>query len=135
MRPCTIEVAFSILAQNATQLSLAEYEQVVKALPAHGAEEAFTDGVEIGRARRDAHDLDACPFGRGIGSSSKLVIVVADEVIRPVTVRRGHPELLGGPDVSGAGGHIAVNDFPRAVDQEEEGVLPAAVRARVDGGL
>ena len=102
------------------QLPFAEYYHVVQALPTHRSEEAFADGVQIGRAWRDLHDIDARPLGHGVKSSSELVIVVSDEVLRSVTGRRGLPELLGRPSVGRAAGHIEMNGFPRAVNHEEE---------------
>ena len=94
MRTGTIEVDLNVLPQYTMQLPFAEYYHVVQALPTHRSEEAFADGVQIGRAWRDLHDIDARPLGHGVESSSELVIVVSDEVRRSVTVWRGLPELL-----------------------------------------
>jgi hypothetical protein len=102
----TIEVGLNILPQYTMQLPLAEYYHVVQALPTHRAEEALADWVQIGRTRRDGHDFDARPLGHGGKALPELVIVVSDEVLRSVTVRRGFPELLGHPDVGRAAGHM-----------------------------
>ena len=95
-------------------------DHVVEALPAHRTKKAFAGGVQIEGARRDLHNLDLSALGHGGEPFPELVIVVSDEVLRSVTVRRGLPEFLGRPSVGGAAGHIEVNDFPRAVDYEEE---------------
>ena len=118
--PSAIEVDLDVRLQNATQLSLAEYEHVVEALSAHRIKKAFADGVQIWGARRDLHNLDLSALGHGGEPLPELVIVVSDEVLRSVTVRRGLPELLGRPGVGRAADHIEMNDFPRAVDHEEE---------------
>lgn len=115
-----IEVDLDVLLQNATQLSLAEYDHVIEAFPSHRTQEAFADVIEIGRARRDLHNLDCSALGQGREPLPELVIVVSDEKFRSVTVRRGLAKLLSRPSIGGTAGHIEVNDFPRAVDYEEE---------------
>ena len=91
MRTGTIEVDLNVLPQYTMQLPFAEYYHVVQALPTHRSEEAFADGVQIGRAWRDLHDIDARPLGHRVESSPKLVIVVSDELRRSVTEWRGLP--------------------------------------------
>ncbi len=56
-----IEVDLDVLLQNPTQLSLVEYDHVVQALPTHCSKETLTDGIQVGRARRDLHGFDARP--------------------------------------------------------------------------
>ena len=51
MRSGNVKVGLDIRFQNATQLSLAEYDHVVQAFPAHRSEEALADWIQIGRAR------------------------------------------------------------------------------------
>ena len=48
MGPSAIEVDLDVLLQNATQLSLVEYDHMVEALPAHRTEEAFADEAAPG---------------------------------------------------------------------------------------
>ena len=115
-----INIDLDVLFQNATQLSLAEDDHMVEALPAHRTKKAFADGVQIGGARWDLHKLDLSTLGHGGEPLSKLVIVVSDEVLRPRAVRCGLPELLGRPGVGRAPSHVEVHDFSRAVDHEEE---------------
>ena len=83
MGPSAIEVDLDVLLQNATQLSLADYDHVVEALPAHRTKKAFTDGVRIGGARRDLHNLDLSALGHGGEPFPELVIVVSDEYFGP----------------------------------------------------
>ena len=116
----TIEVGLNILPQYTMQPPFAEYDHVDQALPTPRAQEALADWVQIGRARRALHDFDARPLGHGVESCSKLVIVVSDEVLRSVTVRRGLSESLGRPGVGRAAGDVEVNNLPRAVDYQEE---------------
>ena len=80
MGPSEIEVNLDILLQNATQLSLADYDHVVEALPAHRTKKAFADEVQIGGARRDLHNLDLSALGHGGETLPGLVIVVSYEV-------------------------------------------------------
>jgi hypothetical protein len=101
-----IEVGFNVLPQYTMHLPLARYYHLVQALPPHRAEEALADWVQIGRTRRDLHDLGAPPLGYGVESPSEPVIVISNEVLRSVTVRRGLQELPGHPGVGRAAGHI-----------------------------
>ena len=48
MGPSAIEVDLDVLLQNATYLSIAEYDDVVEALRAHRNKETFADGIQIG---------------------------------------------------------------------------------------
>ena len=50
MGPRAIAVDLDVLLQNTTQLSLAEYDDMVEALSAHRTQEAFANSIEIGRA-------------------------------------------------------------------------------------
>ena len=84
MGSSAIEVDLDVRLQNAAQLSLAEYEHVVEALSAHRTQEAFADGTQIGRTRRDPHNFDARPLGHGGEPLPELVIVVSDEVVPPI---------------------------------------------------
>ncbi len=120
MGPSAIEVDLDVLLQNATKVSLAEYDYVVEALPAHQTKEAFADGDQIGRARRDLDNLDVSGLGQGGERLPERLVVVSDEVLRSVAVRRVLPELLGRPSVSGAAGDVEVNESPGGVYHEEE---------------
>ena len=120
MGSSAIEVDLDGYRQYTTQLSLAEYDQVIEAFSSHRTQEAFADGIEIGRARRDLHDLDRGAFGHCGEPLPELVIVASDEQFRSVTIGYGLADLLGRPSVGGTAGHIEVNSFPRALDYEEE---------------
>ena len=114
MRTGTIEVDLNVLPQYTMQLPFAEYYHVVQALP---------DAQIRGSVRRWSSDWESvagssrhrCSVPSATASNllPELVIVVSDEVLRSVTVRRGLPELLGRPGVGRAAGHIEVNDFAR----------------------
>ena len=117
----TIEIGLGVLPQNAAQLALAEDHDVVQTFTAHGAEKSLADGIEIGRVRRDLHNLDLSTLGHGGKPLPELVVVVPNEVPRPRAVWCGLPQLLGGPCVGGTAGHVEMDDFPCAVNHEEEG--------------
>ena len=93
---------------------------MVETLPAHRTQEAFADGVQIRRARRDFHNLDPSALDHGGESFPELVIVVSNEVRPSIAVRCGLPQLLRDPSLAGAASHIEMDDFPHSVDHEEE---------------
>jgi DNA-binding CsgD family transcriptional regulator len=69
---------------------------VIQTLAPHRSEKALADRIQVGRARRDIHKLDAGPLGHRGEALPKLVVVVPEEKSRSVTSRRGFPKLLGG---------------------------------------
>lgn len=104
MGPGTIEVDLDVFLQHATQLSLFEYDHRVEVLPAHRTEEAFADGIQIGRARRYLHNLDLSALGYGSKPLAELLVVVLNQVPRPSVVRCSLRRLLGASSVSGTAG-------------------------------
>ncbi len=62
MRPCLIKVRY-ILAQNVPQVRLAQDEQMIQTLLAHGTEEPLAHGVLFGCAIGGAHERDATGVG------------------------------------------------------------------------
>ena len=77
-------------------------------------------GFKLGERGGDFDNVDRSAFGRGGESLPEFVVVVPNEVARPLAVWRGLPELLGGPSVGGTARHIEMDHFPRPVDYEEE---------------
>jgi len=89
LRAGNVEVVVDVFSENATQVSLAEDDDVIQALSANRTKEAFADWVQIGRARRNPHDLDPRTLGDGGESSCNSVVVVANQIPRGVARRRG----------------------------------------------
>jgi hypothetical protein len=46
-------------------MSLAEYHDMVEPSSAHGPDEALTDGIQVGSAWLDLHDLNVRALGDG----------------------------------------------------------------------
>jgi hypothetical protein len=72
VRTGTIEIGLGVLPRNAAQLALAEDHDVVQTFTVYGAEKSLPDGIEIGRARRDLHNLDLSTLGHGGKPLSEL---------------------------------------------------------------
>ena len=78
VRPRPVEVA-DVLHEDATEVPLAEEQDVVQILPPDATQEALTDGVDPRRSRRRAEDLDAAR-GRDAGEvGPELPVVVVDQ--------------------------------------------------------
>ena len=59
VRSGSVEVGLDVLPEDTAQVSLAKNPDMIETFSAHRSDEALTDGIQIGRARRNVHDLDA----------------------------------------------------------------------------
>jgi hypothetical protein len=92
VRTGTIEIGLGVLPQNTAQLALAEDHDVVQTFTARGAKKSLADGIEIGRARPDLHNLDPSTLGHGGKPLPELVVVVPNEGQR-VTLKWTTPRV------------------------------------------
>jgi hypothetical protein len=91
-----VEVRLVLLHQP-MQMSFAEDEEEIQALPSHTAQEAFADGICLGRAVRCPQDL--YPGSGSIERRAVLGVVVADEKARSLAKRGCISQLLGDPGI------------------------------------
>src|SRR5438309_2382888 len=107
--------------QDPPKVILAEDQDVVEALAAEAAEEAFADGIHVGRVRRDRDHVDARAVG-GVGKvAAEFAVVVPDQKPRGLLVGCGLPQLLGDPGVGREAGDVDMHDFTTAMPDDEEG--------------
>jgi len=107
-----------VRGQDASQVPLAENDDMVQALASYGANEALREGI-LPRAARGREDfLDP----HALHSVPKLLTVdpVAQEIARRGVVREGVHDLMGGPEGGRVLGHVEVNDAPAMVREHDE---------------
>lgn len=111
----------NIGTQHTMQLFLMEDRYMVKALSPNTSQKTFTNRIGpwcmIGRFE----NLDAARCCNTSETRSKLAIVIADEVLRRVSIRSRLPQLLCGPSVGRSARHTNMDDPPRSQFDNEEG--------------
>ena len=108
--------------QDPTKVILAEDQDVIEALASQGAEKSLTDGVQVGRLRRDRDDVDARAVGSGGKVAPKLPVVVSDQEPWRLVVRGRLSQLLGDPGIGRDARDVDVENLAALVGDDEEGV-------------
>ncbi len=93
MWPGSVEV-LNVGVEHAVELLLLEDEQVIETLAAYTAEKAFTDGIGSRGFIRCCENLNATRLRNPREACPKLAIVITDEVLRPLAIGGGLPQLL-----------------------------------------
>src|SRR5215469_12058712 len=120
LRPGLIEV-LNRGTQDTMQLLLVQDEQVIQTLSPHTSQKALTDGIGAFRVIRCFQDLDAAGGCHTRKTGSKLVITIANEILRPLSKGSRFPQLLGGPGVGRRASDAHMDDLTRVQINDEEG--------------
>ena len=116
---CTVVVS-EVGGQNASQVLLAKYYDLIEALTPDRADEPLRERVLPGAARRgenlaDAHSLEAVPERAAVDR-----VAVTEQVGRGRVVWEGVDDLLGCPHRRGMLGHVEVDDAPAVVGEDDK---------------
>src|SRR6266852_1225 len=96
MWSCLIEIR-DIGTQNTMQLLLAEDQHVIQALSPNTSQESFTDRIGSWRVIGRFEHLDAARRCDSSETGPKLAIMIANEVLRRLSIGSRLPQLLCGP--------------------------------------
>ena len=119
MRSCSIEVCH-IRVEHTVELLLLDDQHVVQALSSHTAQKAFTDRIRSRGMIRRFEDLDAARCCHPSETGSKLAIVIANEILRRLSIRSRLSQLLCGPRVGRKPRHTNVNHSARFEFDDKE---------------
>ncbi len=120
MWPGSSEV-LTIGMKDAVQLLLMQDEQVIETLATHTAQKPFTDRIGSWRMNGRFQDLDAAGCGHASETGSKLVITIADEILRPLSIGSRFPQLLCSPGVGRQASDTHMDDLTSVYINDEEG--------------
>ena len=113
-------VVGEIRAQEAAEMGLAQNDDVIEALAADGADDAFDERVLPGRPRGDEHLANPhagdAP-GEGLAVDG---ISIAEQISRSGLVREGLDDLAGRPDGRGVVRDVEVEEFAAIVAEDDE---------------
>jgi hypothetical protein len=109
-----------VRGQDASQVSLAENDDMVQALALHRADEALREGILPRAVRRrgdflDPHALHSVPELFAVD-----LVMVVQEIGRLGVVREAVHDLLGGPVGGGVLGHVEVDNAPAMMSEHHE---------------
>ncbi len=93
---------------------------MVKALSPNTSQKTFTDGISSRRVIRCFQYLDAARCCHSSEIGPKLAVVIANEILRRVSIRSRLSQLLCGPSVSRRPCHTEVDHFARFEFDDEE---------------
>ncbi len=97
-----------------------EDQHVVEALSSYTAQKAFTDRIRSRRMIRRFEDFDAARCGNTSETGSKLAIMIANEILRRVSIGSRLSQLLCGPCVGRKPCYTNVDHFARCEFDDEE---------------
>ena len=120
MRSGLIEVV-NILSEDPAKMAFEEDKQMVQALAADTAEEAFTDGIGPWRVERSREHLDPAGSNQASDQGTVLAVIVTHQIPRLLSKRRGLLQLLGDPRIGWMPGHSDMHNFARAELDDDEG--------------
>ena len=96
MRSCLVEVRH-IRIEDPLELLLLKDQQVVEAFLPHAPQEAFTDRIGSGSVIRSLENLDITRCRHPSKTWSKFAIVITNQILRCLPIRRGFPERYAPP--------------------------------------
>ena len=99
MRPCLIEVGH-IRLEDAVELLLLKYQQVIEAFLTNTAQEPLTDGIGSRSVNRRFKQLDATGPRHSAETGSILAVVITDQILRSLPIQGRFSQLLGHPGIS-----------------------------------
>ncbi len=104
----------SVLFHHLDDLLFIEKEEVIKALPADGANKSFARRVRFRRTKRGSKDLNPCPFRHRPDMLTVLAVIVAEQETRSLPEWRGFAHLLSDPTIGRLTGDPDMHYPPRA---------------------
>src|SRR5260370_11514296 len=119
MRSCPIEVRH-ILIEHALELLLMEDLQMVKAFLPHTPHKAFADGVRSWRVIRRFENLNGTRYRYSSEAGPKFAIIITNQILRCLPIRRGFPKLLRNPRIGRRSCHTRVDHAPRFEFDDDE---------------
>ena len=96
-------------------------QHVIQALSSDTQEKAFTDRIGPWCMRGCFQYLDAARCCNTSETGPKLAIIIANEILRRVSIGSRLPQLLCSPSVGRKSCHTHVDDLPRFQFDDEEG--------------
>jgi hypothetical protein len=91
---------------------LMEDQHVIQALSSDTSQKAFTDGIGSWRPVRRSKHFDPTCCCHSCKILPKFAIIIPDQIFWGLPIRRGLPQLLRDPGISGRAGHMYMDDPP-----------------------
>ncbi len=120
MRSCLVEVGH-IGIEHALELLLLKDQRVVEAFLPHTPQESLTDRIGSGSVIRCFQYFYATGVCYSSETGSEFAIMIANEILRHLSIRSCLPQLLCSPSVGRRSCHAHVEHFPRLQFDDEEG--------------
>jgi hypothetical protein len=119
MRPCLVEV-HDILIEDTLELLLMEDQQVVQAFLSYTPHEPLTDGIGSWGMYRRLKNLNGTRRHHASKARPKFAIVITNQVLWRLPIRRGFSELLCHPRIGRRACHAYVDHLARMQFDNEE---------------
>jgi hypothetical protein len=119
MWPCPIEIR-DVGTQDTMQLLLTKDQHVVKARSPDTPQKTFTDRIGSWRLIWCFENLNAACGCHTSETGPELALMIADELLRRVSIQSRLPQGLGSPSVGRRARHTDVVDLPRSQCNAEQ---------------
>ena len=113
-------VVGEVPGEEAVEISLAEYEDMIQALAPDRADEPLAERVLPRALRRREHLLDPHALHAAPELLAIDLVAITQEIAWGGVVWEGVDELLRGPGGGGVLGHVEVDDAPAVVGEDDE---------------
>ncbi len=120
MWPCLVEIGH-IGIEHALELLLVEDEEMVQAFLPHISQKAFTDSIGSWGMNRRFEDLDCARFRYTSKTRPELAIVITNQILRRLPIRRRFSQLLCRPGIGRRACHANMDDLASFQFDDEEG--------------
>ena len=93
---------------------------MVKAFLPHTPHKAFADGVRAWRVIRRFENLNGTRYRHPSEAGPKFAIIITNQILRCLPIRRGFSKLLRNPGIGGRSCHSHVDYAPRFEFDDDE---------------
>src|SRR5438093_1195857 len=119
MRSSLVEVD-GICREEAGELLLMEDQEVIQAFSPHTSQKAFTDSIGTRRPVRYAKHLDTTRCCHASKIRAEFAIVVTDQIVWGLPIRRRFAQLLRDPRIGRRAGHVHMDHLARLEFDDEK---------------
>ncbi len=109
-----------VFFHHAVQMSIAQDQDMVQALPPHAIQKSFTDRVCLRCSVWCPHHLNPCPYSYPRKGSTILAVIVPNQEARPLSEGRRFPQMLSQPGIGGIPGDTEVHQASGAQLGDDE---------------
>ncbi len=104
-------VVHDIGFQETVEVFLLQDQEMIQAFPPHASQKSFTDGIGSWRPIGRSKHVDTACCCHACKMLPEFAIIIPDQILWGLFIRRGLPQLLRDPGIGGRACHIDMDDL------------------------